>query len=79
MGKVIPLNNVTYLDLPPDRILEQAKGKLKSIVILGYEEGKGEVEYFASSIADGGGVLWLLERCKKQLLEIVDEPFDEAS
>jgi len=41
-------------------------GKLKSVLVIGYDEA-GE-EYFASSIADGGDVLWLLERCKQELM-----------
>ena len=65
--RVIPLNNITYLDIEPDRILEAAKGKLDSVVILGYD--KDDNEYFASSIADGSDVLWLMRRCEKQLLE----------
>ena len=71
MAKVIPLNNVTYLDIAPDRILENTKGKLESVVILGYD--KEEEEYFASSIADGADVLWLLRRCEKQLLETEED------
>ena len=66
MGKVLPFHGLTKLDIPVDRILEGAKGKLDSVVILGYDEA-GE-EYFASSIADGGEVLWLLERCKQELM-----------
>lgn len=70
MGKVIPLNCVTRLDLPVDRVLEGAKGNLEGVVILGYDnEGN---EYFASTYADGGDVLWLLERCKIKLLTIAD-------
>jgi len=69
-AKVIPLNNITRLDLPVDQVLEQAKGQLKSVVLLGYDnDGK---EYFASSIADGAEVNWLLDRCKLQLLDMVD-------
>ena len=68
MAKAIPLNNITYLDILPDRILENNIGKLESVVILGYD--KDDNEYFASSIADGGDVNWLLDRCKKQLLDI---------
>ena len=71
MPKVIPLNNITYLDIPPDRILESAIGKLEDVVIIGYD--KDEEEYYASSIADGADVLWLLEKCKKQLLEDDEE------
>lgn len=73
-AKVIPLNNVTRLDLPVDRILEAAKDQLKSVVLLGWDkEGN---EYFASSIADGADVLWLLDRCKKKLLEAVDDGYE---
>ena len=70
MSKVIPLNCVTRLDLPPERVLDGAKGKLQGIVILGYDHD-GQ-EYFASTYADGGEVLWLLERCKIKLLEVPD-------
>lgn len=66
MGDVVLFDGVTRLDLPPDRVLSQAVGHLKSVVILGYD--RDGLEYFASSIADGGKVLWLLECCKRQLL-----------
>ena len=70
MGKVIPFGGITKLDLDPDMVLENNKGKLEGVVILGY--GKDGDEYFASTYADGGEVLWLLERCKKMLLEMPD-------
>lgn len=67
MAKVIPFTGITKLDLPPDQILESAAGILKGVVIMGWDnDGK---EYFASSYADGGAVLWLAERMKKLLLE----------
>ncbi len=65
---VIPLGNVTLLDLPVDRVLEAAKGQLQSVVVIGWTED-GE-EYFASTDPNGGSVIWLLERFKKALLEI---------
>lgn len=68
MGKVIPLNNVTRLDMPADRVLEAAIGKLEKVVVLGYDEDGDE--YFASSVADGGTVLWLMERLKLKLLTV---------
>ena len=64
--RVIPLNNITRLDLPADRILEQAKGHMEHVVLLGWDK-EGEL-YFASSFADGGEVMWLLEKCKQALL-----------
>ena len=70
MGDVIPLGNITRLDLPVDRVLEQAKGKLAdgAVVVLGWD-AEGEL-FFASNKADGGEVIWLLEMAKKRLLEI---------
>lgn len=70
MGEVVLLNNITKLDLPADRVLEAAIEKLDKVVVIGYE--KDGDEYFASSIADGAEVLWLLERLKKKLLDVVD-------
>ena len=70
-NNVIPLGNITRLDFPPDRILEEAKGKMKGVVLLGWTVDDGL--YVASSIADGGDVLWLLEHTKKLLLEVGEE------
>jgi len=59
VGKVVPLGCITRLDLPPDRVLEQSIGKLEGVVVIGFDtEGK---TYFASTYADGGTVIWLLE------------------
>lgn len=65
-AKVIPLNCVTRLDLDAERVIEAAKGQLKGVVIVGYDQE--DEEYFASSYADGGTVLWLVERMKIKLL-----------
>lgn len=70
MGKVIPFGGITRLDLDPDVVLENTKERLEGLVILGYDNDGNE--YFASTYADGATVLWLLERCKKMLLEIPD-------
>jgi hypothetical protein len=70
MGTVVDIGCVTKLDLDPDRILRNTIGELQGVVIMGYKkDGK---EYFASSYADGGDVLWLMERLKLKLLGIVD-------
>lgn len=70
MAKIIPFGDVTKLDLDPDVILENNKGKLEGFVILGYT--KDGDEYFAGTYADGGTMLWLLERCK---LKLVGDPY----
>ena len=65
---IIRFPGVTRLDIDPDQVLQEAIGKLKGVVLAGFDEN-GE-HYFASSYADGGDALWLLEMCKKRLLEI---------
>ena len=67
-ANVIPLGNVTRLDIPADRVLEQASGKLDGVILLG-RQPDGEY-YFASSIADGGTVLWMMEKLKLQLMGV---------
>jgi hypothetical protein len=71
MAKIIQYTGITRLDLPPDQILERAKDQLTDVVIIGYD--KDGNDFFASSLADGGTVLWLLEKCKKALLSVEDE------
>lgn len=68
MAEVVVLPVVTRLDVPAERILEGAVAAgLEKAVVIGWAAG-GEF-YFASSLADGGEVLWLLEMAKKRLLE----------
>jgi hypothetical protein len=75
MGDVVLLNNVTNLDLPPERVLDSAMDAgLKDVVVIGYTSDAHE--YFASSSADGGTVLWLLERTKLKLLRQCDPRSD---
>ena len=66
MSKVIPFTGITRLDLSPDIVLENLKGKLEGFVLVGYTTD-GE-EFFSSTYADGGTALWLMERSKTALL-----------
>jgi len=72
-GELVRFPGVTRLDTDPVLVLREAieSGKLKNVVIMGYDED--EEEYFASSIADGGTVIWLMERLKLQLLRFADK------
>lgn len=71
MTAAIPLGNITRLDLPTDRVLDAVRGHCSGgVVVIGFDDD--DDLYFASSIADGGTVIWLLEVAKKQLLEIGD-------
>ena len=76
MAKIIPFTGITKLDLPADRVLEGAMEKMEGVVLLGWT--KDGLEYFASSYADGGTVMWLLERCKMRLIHEQEyHPVDE--
>ena len=70
-GNVHILSTVTTHDVPADRILVSAIGKLDCAIVIGYDKN-GE-EYFASSLADGGSALWLVERFKLALLTVSEE------
>lgn len=64
---IYTFNGVTQLDMPAATVLGPAlRADLKSVVILGYRQDGSE--YFASSVADGGTVIWLMESLKAQLL-----------
>ena len=71
LTNVVQGDFVTRLDIDPDRVLHGAVGRLQSVVVIGY--GVDGEEYFASSIADGPKVLWLLRRMEHDLLAIVDK------
>lgn len=66
-GNVIPLGNVTRLDLPVDLVLDGARDELEGVILIGYD--KADQLYFASTYADGGDVLWLLEQAKLALMD----------
>jgi len=72
LGKIIPLDTITRFDLPVNLVLDGAKDELQDVVILGYCKGRQE-EYFATSMSDAKDILWLLERCKRTLLNVLNE------
>ena len=71
MGEVIEANIITKLDISVERVLRKAQeAELSGVVVIGWDKD-GEL-YTASSMADGGDMLWMLEMTKKKLLEIGD-------
>lgn len=71
MGEVIDLPVITSLDLDPARVLAAAsKEKFERVLIIGVLED-GE-EYHASSAADGGTLLWDMERTRHALMKLAD-------
>lgn len=69
MAKIIPIGNVTKLDIPVDSVLENAKSELEGCILVGYTKD-GEL-YAASTYADGGTVMWMLEACKQLLFDSI--------
>lgn len=63
---VIMFTGQSYLDLNPDMVLEEAKGELSEVIVLGFTKDGGE--YLSGSHASGPNALWLLERLKLHLL-----------
>lgn len=70
------MNIITPLDIPADRVIKNAFGKLQDVVVMGYD--KDGVEYFASSSGSGPDVLWMLERAKHRLLQMVQDQVDDG-
>ena len=69
VGNVTVLPVITSLDVPCERLLTAAlDSTLQRVIIIG-TDAEGEF-YFASSMADGGDVLWWLEVAKRKLLEM---------
>jgi len=74
-NKIVPIGNLTRLDGNPDVILNAAIGKLEGVVISGFTKD-GEL-WAASSYADGGTVMWLLEATKTKMMSAITENYEE--
>lgn len=74
-SNVVVLKTTTRLDLPPERVLQQAMDAgLTEVVVIGLDPAGNF--WFASSKSNGGDVLWHLEIAKKRLLDIMDINMD---
>lgn len=67
VAKIFQFTGVTSLDINADSVLQSAIGELQGCIVIGFD--KDDDFYAASSYADGGAVLWLMELCKKKLLD----------
>ena len=72
MSNVIRLNVVTRLDLQPDDVLKDAIGSFPGGVFVAGYDADGQIQ-FASSMHDGGDILWLMEVAKARLMKIAGE------
>jgi hypothetical protein len=66
---IVPFTGPTRHNTETKSVLESALAiELEECVVIGVDK-TGEL-YFASSMADGGSVLWWMAKAKKALLEI---------
>ena len=72
----IPDTLVTSIDIDPDRVLLSAVGRLHDVAVIG--RGNHGRLYVASNIADGGDLLWLLERAKQELFKCAEQLDEEG-
>ena len=71
MNNVTDFPGITRLPSDPARVIDHAaQANLTSVVVIGFT-ADGD-EYFRSSDADGGAVLWHLERAKHKLIAMPD-------
>lgn len=71
MSNISDFPGVTRLPSNPARVIDHAaQANLSSVVIIGFT-ADGE-EYFRASDADGGAVLWHLERARHKLISMPD-------
>lgn len=71
MAEIVEFRGITTLDIPASRVLDNAPRDMTQAVVIGYDADGGF--YFASSQADGGDVLWLLELAKHKLITTAEE------
>ena len=76
MTNVVRLDVITNLDLQPDDVLQNSVGQYPGGVFVAGFDKNGQIK-IASSIADGGTVLWVMEVAKVRLMAIAGEIGEE--
>lgn len=66
MGDVVRLPCVTFLPLPPDLVLEAAKGKCTYVLVLGWDQD-GNL-FCSSSDSDMREACWAMDKFRHKLL-----------
>lgn len=67
MSNVVTLPVVTSLGIDPDRVLEEAIGRMDKVMVIGWDK-EGQL-YTTCSFSDGGEALWLMEKTRHRLME----------
>lgn len=75
MGAIIPFKRKD-LGATADAVFENAKGKYDDIVLFGFGK-EGELVYHATESLSRGEILFLLERFKLVVLNLVDNDYED--
>jgi len=75
MGDVTEFRGTTRLDIPANRVLDNAPRDMDTVIIVGFD-ADGDF-YFASNKADGADVMWLLQVAARKLLIVADNQGDK--
>ncbi len=71
MGDLLKFDGITKAPMDPDVVLEEAKGELNYVLVIGiHADGS---YYFASSESECPEALWVMEKCKAFMLEEPDD------
>lgn len=68
---VVPIDTDFYGDLPPDQVLEGAKGQLERVVVLGITK-EGEI-WISDTQGTVSSTNLMLDRAKAKLLRSIDD------
>lgn len=68
MTNIVQFNGTTLLDIPVDQVLEQAKGKLGTVLVIGFDN-EGEL-YVASDNGRVAESVYLLQKANAYLLDL---------
>jgi len=66
MTNILPFNTKTALDLDPDEVLENLKGKLTGFILAG--RGVDGEYFYSSTLALKSDSLWFAEKFKTAIL-----------
>ena len=70
MSNVICFPGVTVAKGDADKLLEEAKGKLDRVILIGVTNE--DMDYRAASFSDVAEIVWLIERFKHYLNVVAD-------
>lgn len=70
MADIVRFTGITRLPVDPERVLEDVRGELSEVVVIGHDHEGNFV--FSASEPDAASVIYLLEKAKYALMRTVE-------